>query len=73
VVGEVLVGEDRAQFIAQVEIGVAVGEGGASDTGCIFGDGNVQLSAQGHQALSNVSERCSGAKISGAVRCPEMG
>src|SRR5262245_55428987 len=54
--GEVLVGEDGAQFVAQVEIGVAVGEGGASDPGGVVGDGNVQLSAQGHRALQGQCE-----------------
>jgi hypothetical protein len=49
--GEGLVGEDGAQPVAQVELGIAVGEDGASDTGGVAGDGGIRLSAQGHRAL----------------------
>src|SRR5262249_37963667 len=60
--GEVLVSEDGAQFVAQVEIGVAVGEGGASDPGGVIGDGDGQLSAQRHRALQRqcAGEWCEG-------------
>jgi hypothetical protein len=43
VIGEVFVNEDGAQLVAQVEIGVAVREGSASDTGGVIGD--IVLSA----------------------------
>ena len=38
-VGEVGVVEDGAEFVAEPEIGIAVGKGGAGDAGGVLGDG----------------------------------
>ena len=36
---EIGVGEEGAELVAELEIGIAVGEGGVGDLGCVLGDG----------------------------------
>ena len=42
-VGEVAVAEDGSEFVAEPEVGVALGEGGAGDAGGQLGDGRGGL------------------------------
>jgi hypothetical protein len=37
-IGEILVGEDRAEVVAQRQVGIALREGGAGDTSGLCGD-----------------------------------
>jgi hypothetical protein len=37
-IGEILVGEDRAEVVAQRQVGIALREGGAGDTSGLRGD-----------------------------------
>ena len=51
-VGEVGVVEDGAEFVAEPEVGVAVGEGGTGDAGGILGDGRDEPELERHGATS---------------------
>src|SRR5512135_621530 len=51
-VGEVAVAEDRAEVVAEPEIGISLGEGGTGDAGGQFGDVRDGAGLQGHGCTS---------------------
>ena len=56
-VGEVAVAEDGAEFVAEPEVGIPLGEGGAGDAGGQLGDGRDGAGLQGHGGTSGWSAR----------------
>jgi len=50
-VGEVLIGEEGPQLLAQAQAQTAPGEGGAGDAGGLFRDGGGRLGVQAHGRL----------------------
>ena len=56
-VGEVAVAEDVPELVAEPEVGIPLGEGGAGDAGGQFGDGRDGARLQRHGSTSGCGQR----------------